>query len=108
MEIQVKRELILIAILLLSILYMVWIWGSIPPEIPMHYSFESGWDNRKPKLFICIPLLSSYFIFLLVDLYIRKSNPEMKKHTLLIFTIRILFLLGGIALTYFIINNSRL
>ena len=75
---KLKREIPLIAIVLLPFIYLAYIWNELPEKVPMHWNIKGEIDrfgNKTELLLIPIflPLLV-YLIFLIVP----KIDPKNK------------------------------
>jgi len=67
MNSNLKREFPLIMVVLLPFLYLLYIWGSLPERVPIHWNSEGridGWGSKSNLIIIpfLLPLLT-YIIF---------------------------------------------
>ena len=64
---NLKKEIPLLAILLLPFLYIAFIWNKLPQKIPMHWNIEGEVDRYREKIeILLIPIMLPmlvYFIF---------------------------------------------
>jgi len=75
---NLKKELPILAIVLLPFIYLAYIWKQLPSKVPMHWNIEGEIDRYGDKselilIPVLLPLLS-YLIFLLVP----KIDPKNK------------------------------
>lgn len=75
---NIKKELPLIAIVLLPFLYLAYIWNQLPEKVPVHWNEKGDIDRYGDKAeLILIPLLLPllvYIIFLVVPKIDPKNN----------------------------------
>lgn len=72
------KELIIIVILILPVLYMLFVWNSLPELLPVHWGFSGEIDNYGPKYFY--PLMNIVLYLLL--LIIPRIDPRKKNYTI--------------------------
>lgn len=103
------KEALLFLLMLLPLVYLFFIWDSLPAKLPMHYDVH-GNVNRygsKTELILLSFLISPvvYFIFLFIPLIDPKGKiKEMGNKFFQLKTILILFLSS---LTFYIIHTSK-
>ncbi len=77
-KVKNKSEMIIIALALLPILVVIFMWSKLPIEVPMHFDIN-GKVNRygsKLELFLVITLLNAMIYFLFK--YLPKIDPKKK------------------------------
>jgi uncharacterized membrane protein len=79
---SLKKELPLIAIVLLPFIYLAYLWNDLPNKVPMHWNIK-GEINRygdKSELII-IPILLPLLVYL-IFLVVPKIDPKNKLNTM--------------------------
>ncbi len=74
---KLKKELPLIAVVLLPFIYLSYIWNQLPDKLPMHWNIKGEIDRYGDKIEIMIPLLIPLFVYL-IFLIIPKIDPKNK------------------------------
>jgi uncharacterized membrane protein len=75
---KLKKELPLIAIVLLPFMYLAYIWNQLPTEVPMHWDIKGKIDRYGDKTeLILIPLLLPLLVYI-IFLVIPKIDPKNK------------------------------
>jgi uncharacterized membrane protein len=75
---KLKKELPLIAIVLLPFMYLAYIWNQLPTEVPMHWDIKGEIDRYGDKTeLILIPLLLPLLVYI-IFLVIPKIDPKNK------------------------------
>ncbi|TYC17974.1 DUF1648 domain-containing protein [Bizionia gelidisalsuginis] len=75
---KLKKELLLIAIVLLPFLYIAYVWNDLPEKVPMHWNIEGEIDRYGEKLeLLLIPFLLPVLTYV-VFLVIPKIDPKNK------------------------------
>ncbi|KIA89852.1 SdpI family protein [Kaistella jeonii] len=106
---NLKKELPLIAIVLLPFVYIALIWNKLPEKIPVHWNFEGEIDRYGEKIeILLIPILLPLLIYV-IFLVIPKIDPKKKLNKMgnKLHTLKFLLttLMSGLAL--FIIYSSQ-
>lgn len=106
---NLKKELPLIAIVLLPFVYIALIWNKLPEKIPVHWNFEGEIDRYGEKIeILLIPILLPLLIYV-IFLVIPKIDPKKKLNKMgnKLQTLKFLLttLMSGLAL--FIIYSSQ-
>lgn len=106
---NLKKELPLIAIVLLPFIYIALIWNKLPEKIPVHWNFEGEIDRYGEKIeILLIPILLPLLIYV-IFLVIPKIDPKKKLNNMgnKLQTLKFLLttLMSGLAL--FIIYSSQ-
>ncbi|MBF8458048.1 SdpI family protein [Kaistella sp. G5-32] len=106
---NLKKELPLIAIVLLPFVYIALIWNKLPEKIPVHWNFEGEIDRYGEKIeILLIPILLPLLIYV-IFLVIPKIDPKKKLNNMgnKLQTLKFLLttLMSGLAL--FIIYSSQ-
>lgn len=106
---NLKKELPLIAIVLLPFVYIALIWNKLPEKIPVHWNFEGEIDRYGEKIeILLIPILLP-LLFYVIFLVIPKIDPKKKLNKMgnKLQTLKFLLttLMSGLAL--FIIYSSQ-
>lgn len=120
MNSNLKRELPVVLIVLLPFLYLVYIWGSLPERVPIHWNGEgqiNGWGSKSSLIIIplLLPLLT-YIIFHvtpLIDPKKKLANMESKFYQLkfaivLLMSVLALFILYSTKNQSFFSPNSMI
>jgi len=106
---KLKKELPLIAIVLLPFLYLAYIWNQLPEKVPMHWNIKGEIDRYGDKIeLIIIPILLPllvYVIFLVVPKIDPKNNLNKMGNKL--HTIKVLLTTFMSILALFIIYSAK-
>ena len=78
MNFSIKKELPILGIALLPLLYLVFVWNSLPEKVPLHWNLEGKIDNWGSKytligLVFFMPILT-YILMLVVP----KIDPKKR------------------------------
>ncbi|MDN3491728.1 SdpI family protein [Winogradskyella bathintestinalis] len=77
---NLKKELPLIAIVLLPFIYLAYIWDQLPDKVPMHWNMEGEIDRYGEKVeLIIIPIILPLLVYL-IFLVVPKIDPKNKLH----------------------------
>ena len=75
---NLKKELPLIAIVLLPFVYIAFIWDKLPAKIPIHWNFKGEIDRYDEKVEILfIPILLPLLVYVIFSI-IPKIDPKQK------------------------------
>lgn len=75
---NLKKEIPLLAILLLPFLYIAFIWNKLPQKIPMHWNIEGEVDRYGEKIeILLIPIMLPMFVYFIFSV-IPKIDPKKK------------------------------
>lgn len=75
---KLKKELPIIAIILLPFIYLAYIWNQLPQSVPMHWDINGEVDRFGDKMeLILIPCLLPLLIYV-IFLVIPKIDPKNK------------------------------
>ena len=81
MKLDLKKELALIAVVVLPFIYLAIIWESLPVQVPMHWNIQGDVDRYGKKIeLLLIPImlpLLTYLLFLLMP-FIDPKNKITK------------------------------
>lgn len=82
MNFSIKKELPILGIALLPLLYLVFVWNSLPEKVPLHWNLEGEIDNWGSKytligLVFFMPILT-YILMLVVP----KIDPKKRIETM--------------------------
>jgi uncharacterized membrane protein len=109
MKTTLKKELPIIAIILLPLIYLFFVWDNLPNKVPLHWNIKGEIDRYGDKTeLILIPLILPiliYLIFLLVPIIDPKgkmSNMGNKLYNLKFLLTTIMSILSA-----FIIYSSK-
>lgn len=109
MKLSLRKELPLIAIVLLPSIYLIYIWNTLPNKVPVHWNWQGEIDRFGDKselalIALLLPLLT-YVIFLIVP----KVDPKDKIKNMggKYRSIKILTIVFMSVLTLFIIYTSK-
>lgn len=73
-----KKELPLIAIILLPFAYLAYIWNQLPEQVPMHWNFKGQIDRYGEKIeLLLLPFLLPVLVYL-IFLIVPKIDPKNK------------------------------
>lgn len=104
-----RKELPIIALVLMPFVYLAFIWNSLPEKVPTHWSAKGEIDHWGDKIFlISVPFMLPFFIYILF-LIIPKIDPK-KKISLMggkFYQIKFVFVLFGSLLALFVIYSSK-
>ncbi len=74
----IKKELPLIAIVLIPFVYLAYIWNQLPQKVPVHWNAKGDIDRYGDKAeLILIPLLLPFLAYI-IFLVIPKIDPKKK------------------------------
>lgn len=75
---NIKKELPLIAIVLLPFLYLAYIWNQLPDKVPVHWNFKGEIDRYGDKAErILIPVLLPLLMYVIFSV-VPKIDPKKK------------------------------
>ena len=75
---KLKREIPLIAIVLLPFIYLAYIWNELPEKVPMHWNVKGEIDRFGEKTeLLLIPILLPLLIYI-IFLIVPKIDPKNK------------------------------
>lgn len=75
---QLKKELPILAIVLLPFIYLAFIWNELPNKVPMHWNIKGEIDRYGDKTeLIIIPFLLPLLVYL-IFLVVPKIDPKNK------------------------------
>jgi len=75
---QLKKELPILAIVLLPFIYLAFIWNELPNKVPMHWNIKGEIDRYGDKIeLIIIPFLLPLLVYL-IFLVVPKIDPKNK------------------------------
>ena len=75
---KLKREIPLIAIVLLPFIYLAYIWNELPEKVPLHWNFKGEIDRFGEKTeLLLIPILLPLLIYI-IFLIVPKIDPKNK------------------------------
>jgi len=75
---KLKKELPIIAIVLLPFIYLAYIWNQLPAKVPMHWNIKGEIDRYGDKIeLIIIPILLPLLIYI-IFLVVPKIDPKNK------------------------------
>jgi len=75
---KLKREIPLIAIVLLPFTYLAYIWNELPEKVPMHWNIKGEIDRFGEKTeLLLIPILLPLLIYI-IFLIVPKIDPKNK------------------------------
>lgn len=73
---NLKKELPLIAIVLLPFIYLAYIWNQLPEKVPMHWNIKGEIDRYGEKVeLIIIPILLPLLVYI-IFLVVPKIDPK--------------------------------
>jgi len=106
---KLKKELPLIAIVLLPFVYLAYVWNDLPNKVPLHWNLQGEVDRfgEKTELILAIFLLP-VFVYVLL-LIVPKIDPKNKLHQMgnKYDNIRFLLITFISAITIFIIYSAN-
>lgn len=114
MKISLKKELPIIAIVLLPFIYLFFIWNSLPDEVPLHWNLEGEidrWGSKNELLIIPFLLPVLIYVLMLIVPYIdpKKRIAQMGGKYYQLKFIMVLFMSGlALFILYFTKNQSIL
>jgi uncharacterized membrane protein len=104
-----RKELPIIAIVLMPFVYLASVWNTLPEKVPTHWSAKGDIDHWGDKIFlITVPFMLPVFIYILF-LIIPKIDPK-KKISLMggkFYQIKFVFVLFASVLALFVIFSSK-
>lgn len=104
-----KKELPLIAIVLLPFIYLAYIWNQLPERVPMHWNIKGEIDRYGEKMeLIIIPILLPLLVYI-IFLVIPKIDPKNKLNKMgnKLQTIKVLLTTFMSILALFIIYSAK-
>jgi uncharacterized membrane protein len=78
MKTTFKKELPLIIILLVPVIYMLVLWNSLPDKIPMHYDVHGNIDGYGSKMSMLFIIFFINVPMYLIMLFIPRLDPKGK------------------------------
>lgn len=106
---NLKKELPLIAIVLLPFIYLAYIWNQLPERVPMHWNIKGEIDRYGEKMeLIIIPILLPLLVYI-IFLVIPKIDPKNKLNKMgnKLQTIKVLLTTLMSILALFIIYSAK-
>lgn len=106
---NLKKELPLIAIVLLPFIYLAYIWNQLPERVPMHWNIKGEIDRYGEKMeLIIIPILLPLLVYI-IFLVIPKIDPKNKLNKMgnKLQTIKVLLTTFMSILALFIIYSAK-
>lgn len=77
---NLKKELPILAIVLLPFIYLAYIWSELPKKVPMHWNINGEVDRYGDKSeLLLIPILLPLLIYV-IFLVVPKIDPKNKLH----------------------------
>ncbi len=113
MKTNIKKELLIIAIVLLPFIYLAFLWNTLPEKVPVHWNIQGEidrWGSKAELLLIPILLpLLIYIIMLVVPLIDPKKRIAQMggKYYQLKFVL-VLFMSGLAILLLYLVKNQSL
>lgn len=75
---NLKKELPLIAIVLLPFVYLAYLWNNLPNKVPMHWNINGEIDRYGEKIeLLLIPFLLPFLVYI-IFIVIPKIDPKNK------------------------------
>jgi len=75
---NLKKELPILAIVLLPFIYLAYIWNELPSKVPMHWNIQGEIDRYGDKSeLIIIPFLLPLFVYI-IFLVVPRIDPKNK------------------------------
>jgi uncharacterized membrane protein len=109
MKTTLKKELPIIAIILLPLIYLFFVWDSLPNKVPLHWNIKGEIDRYGDKTeLILVPLILPiliYLIFLLVPIIDPKGKMSNMGNKL--YNLKFLLTTIMSILSVFIIYSSK-
>jgi len=106
---NLKKELPLIAIVLLPFVYLAYIWNQLPEKVPMHWNIKGEIDRYGDKIeLIIIPILLPllvYVVFLVIPIIDPKNKLNKMGNKLQ--TIKVLLTIFMSILALYIIYSAK-
>ena len=106
---NLKKELPLIAIVLLPFIYLAYIWNQLPEKVPMHWDIKGEIDRYGEKMeLIIIPILLPLLVYI-IFLIVPKIDPKNKLNKMgnKLQTIKVLLTTFMSILALFIIYSAK-
>ncbi len=106
---NLKKELPLIAIVLLPFVYLAYIWNQLPEKVPMHWNIKEEIDRYGDKIeLIIIPILLPLLVYV-IFLVVPKIDPKNKLNKMgnKLQTIKVLLTTFMSILALFIIYSAK-
>jgi uncharacterized membrane protein len=106
---NLKKELPLIAIVLLPFVYLAYIWNQLPEKVPMHWNIKGEIDRYGDKIeLIIIPILLPLLVYV-IFLVVPKIDPKNKLNKMgnKLQTIKVLLTTFMSILALFIIYSAK-
>jgi uncharacterized membrane protein len=78
MNLELKKELPLIGIVLAPFVYLAFVWKSLPEKVPMHWNYKGEIDNWGGKYSLIVLLFFLTVFVYLIMLVIPKIDPKKR------------------------------
>jgi len=109
MNLALRRELPIIAIVLLPFIYLAYIWNDLPPEVPIHWNIEGEIDGYGKKgMLVFVPIMMPLLIYIMFSI-IPKIDPKNRLNQMggKLQNLKIILTLCMSVLALFIIYSSK-
>ncbi|RPI13174.1 MAG: DUF1648 domain-containing protein [Ignavibacteriae bacterium] len=75
---NIIKELIILIILAAPVVYMLFVWNSLPEQLPIHWNFAGEVDDYGPKYLFPLLNIGLYLLFIILP----KIDPRKKNYTI--------------------------
>ncbi|WP_343618203.1 SdpI family protein [Flavobacterium sp.] len=109
MNLEFKKELPIIGIILIPFVYLATIWNSLPERVPIHWNSKGEIDNWGNKLALIVLLFMLPVLTYVIMSVITKIDPQ-KKLTLMggkLYQLKFFLVLFMSILALFIVYSSK-
>lgn len=109
MKPTLKKELPIIAVVLLPFIYLAYIWNKLPQEVPIHWNIEGEIDGYGNKgMLILVPILLPLLVYV-IFLIIPKIDPKNRLNQMgnKLQNIKVLLTIFMAVLALFIIYSAK-
>ena len=106
---NLKKELPLIAIVLLPFVYLAYIWNQLPEKVPMHWNIKGEIDRYGDKIELIIIQILLHLLVYVIFLVVPKIDPKNKLNKMgnKLQTIKVLLTTFMSILALFIIYSAK-
>lgn len=101
----IKKEIIILCVLIAPIIYMLIVWKQIPEQVPIHFNLKGEADNYGSKYLFPLLHIGLYLLLLILPkIDPRKKNYEIFSSTY--FKLRFVLILFFSVIIFLIITNG--
>ena len=100
-----KREFLILFVLVVPIIFLVAVWNQLPKQLPIHWNIEGKVDNYGPKYLMAVLTIGLYVLLLILPrIDPRRKNYDIFSETY--FKLRLILILFFGIINSIIIANA--